>query len=192
MYKQEDDREPVLQEPTEKERLIGRYKPEECELHKSMHLETPPKQPMNADHSHFSGTYRGWVCTTCNTGLLPEIDRLLNSGVDKSRIKAFLCFLVEYCISEGRILEDLLNVGWLGVVRSLKEARLAEEANPPSGLEESSPQIVRGDKSIYEERIRTEFGGGKRKFLVKKGACLSTNCENPCSICPFRNEVIDP
>lgn len=39
--------------------------PEACELCGNL----PRRRVLHLDHDHISGEFRGWLCTTCNTGL---------------------------------------------------------------------------------------------------------------------------
>lgn len=89
-----------------REKLIGRKRPKYCELHESLYLDTKQGEIV-ADHNHKTGKYRGWVCQTCNTGLLPEIDRLINSGIDAEDIKIFLNKIVDYVTTDGENIAKL-------------------------------------------------------------------------------------
>lgn len=93
-----------------KERKVGRPRPMYCELHEALVLDAPQKHfiPL-ADHNHETGVYRGWICRTCNTQLLPEIDRLKRLELTAEDIKSFLHFVVDYVFSDGANVKQLFD-----------------------------------------------------------------------------------
>lgn len=106
--------DPKFSERLKKEKKIGRKKPKYCELHERLFLNfkklsTNNRLEIVADHNHETGIYRGWICHSCNTQLVPEVDRLRRAGVEAEDIKAFFAIIVDYVFSDGKSLEPIFK-----------------------------------------------------------------------------------
>lgn len=91
-----------------REHQVGRPRPTYCELHTRLLL--PEKEKRHwpvADHNHENGKYRGWLCSTCNTQIIPEIDRLKQAGIDADDVLAFFRIAIQYVFTDGANLKDI-------------------------------------------------------------------------------------
>jgi Recombination endonuclease VII len=92
-----------------RENKVGRSRPAYCELHEALLLNPRSSAPPVADHNHETGVYRGWICNACNSGIIPVIDYLRSTGIDRDDIKVFLSLAVDYVFTDGKVLESRLK-----------------------------------------------------------------------------------